>query len=127
MAVTKEDVLGYLEKASMLEVSELIKDIEDKFDVTAAAPMAVATAPAAGAAPAEAVEEQTEFDVILTSSGDKKIQVIKVVRSLTSLGLKEAKELVDSAPKAIKEGISKAEAEGVKKQIEDVGGIAELK
>ncbi len=127
MAVTKEDVLGYLEKASMLEVSELIKDIEHKFGVTAAAPVAVAAAPAAGAAPAAAAEEQTEFDVILMSSGDKKIQVIKVVRSLTSLGLKEAKELVDSAPKAIKEGISKAEAEGVKKQIEDVGGIAELK
>ena len=127
MAVTKEDVLGYLEKASMLEVSELIKDIEDKFGVTAAAPVAVAAAPAAGAAPAEAAEEQTEFDVVLTSSGDKKIQVIKVVRAITSLGLKEAKDLVDSAPKAIKEGVSKAEAEDIKKQIEEAGGQADLK
>jgi large subunit ribosomal protein L7/L12 len=126
MAVTKEDVLGYLEKASMLEVSDLIKDIEDKFGVTAAAPVAVAAAPAAGAT-AEAAEEQTEFDVVLTSSGDKKIQVIKVVRAITSLGLKEAKDLVDSAPKAIKEGISKAEAEGIKKQIEEAGGIVDLK
>lgn len=126
MAVTKEDVLGYLEKASMLEVSDLIKDIEDKFGVTAAAPVAVAAAPAAGAS-AEAAEEQTEFDVVLTSCGDKKIQVIKVVRAITSLGLKEAKDLVDSAPKAIKEGISKAEAEDVKKQIEEAGGIVDLK
>lgn len=126
MAVTKEDVLGYLEKASMLDVSELIKDIEDKFGVTAAAPVAVAAAPAAGAT-AEATVEQTEFDVILESSGDKKIQVIKVVRSLTSLGLKEAKDLVDSAPKAIKEGVSKAEAEGVQKQIEEAGGVVNVK
>jgi len=127
MAVTKEDVLGYLEKASMLEVSELIKDIEDKFDVTAAAPVAVAAAPAAGGAAAEAAEEKTEFDVILESSGDKKIQVIKVVRAITNLGLKEAKDLVDSAPKAIKEGISKAEAEDVQKQIEEAGGVVNLK
>jgi large subunit ribosomal protein L7/L12 len=127
MAVTKEDVLGYLEKASMLEVSDLIKDIENKFGVTAAAPVAVAAAPAAGGASAEAAEEQTEFDVVLTSSGDKKIQVIKVVRAITSLGLKEAKDLVDSAPKAIKEGISKAEAEDIKKQIEEAGGIVDLK
>lgn len=127
MAVTKEDVLGYLEKASMLEVSELIKDIEDKFGVTAAAPVAVAAAPAAGGAPAETAEEQTEFDVVLTSSGDKKIQVIKVVRAITSLGLKEAKDLVDSAPKAIKEGVSKAEAEDIQKQIEEAGGQVDLK
>jgi large subunit ribosomal protein L7/L12 len=126
MAVTREDVLGYLEKASMLDVSELIKDIEDKFGVTAAAPVAVAAAPAAGGA-AEAAEEQTEFDVILESSGDKKIQVIKVVRAITSLGLKEAKDLVDSAPKAIKEAVSKAEAEDVKKQIEEAGGVVNLK
>ena len=126
MAVTKEDVLGYLEKASMLEVSELIKDIEDKFGVTAAAPVAVAAAPVAGAA-AEAAEEQTEFDVILESSGDKKIQVIKVVRAITNLGLKEAKDLVDSAPKAIKEGVSKAEAEDVQKQIEEAGGVVNVK
>ncbi len=127
MAVTKEDVLGYLEKASMLEVSELIKDIEDKFGVTAAAPVAVAAAPAAGGATAEAAEEKTEFDVVLESSGDKKIQVIKVVRAITSLGLKEAKDLVDSAPKAIKEGVSKAEAEDVQKQIEEAGGVVNLK
>ena len=126
MAVTKEDVLGYLEKASMLEVSELIKDVEDKFGVTAAAPVAVAAAPVAGAA-AEAAEEKTEFDVILESSGDKKIQVIKVVRAITNLGLKEAKDLVDSAPKAIKEGVSKAEAEDVQKQIEEAGGVVNLK
>lgn len=127
MAVTKEDVLGYLEKASMLEVSELIKDIEDKFGVTAAAPVAVAAAPAAGGAAAEATEEKSEFDVVLESPGDKKIQVIKVVRAITNLGLKEAKDLVDSAPKAIKEGISKAEAEDIQKQIEEAGGVVNLK
>ncbi len=126
--LTKEDVLAYLEKATMLEISELIKDIEDKFGVTAAAPVAVAAGPAAaGGAGEAAAEEKTEFDVVLTSPGDKKIQVIKVVRAITGLGLKEAKELVDSAPKAVKEGISKAEAEDIKKQIEEVGGIVELK
>ncbi len=123
----REDVLAYLEKATMLEISELIKDIEDKFGVTAAAPVAVAAGPAAGGAAAEGAEEKTEFDVVLTSPGDKKIQVIKVVRALTGLGLKEAKELVDSAPKAVKEAVSKAEAEDVKKQIEEVGGVVELK
>jgi large subunit ribosomal protein L7/L12 len=129
MAVAKkEDVLTYLEKASMLEISELIKDIEDKFGVTAAAPVAVAAGPAAGgAAPAEAVEEKTEFDVVLVSSGEKKIQVIKVVRAITNLGLKEAKDLVDNAPNTIKEGVTKAEAEDVKKQIEEAGGTVEFK
>jgi len=128
MAVAKkEDVLTYLEKASMLEISELIKDIEDKFGVTAAAPVAVAAGPAAGAAPAEAAEEKSEFDVVLISSGEKKIQVIKVVRAITNLGLKEAKELVDNAPNAIKEGVAKAEAEDVKKQIEEAGGTVEFK
>ncbi len=122
--LTKNDVLAYLETATMLEISELIKDIEEKFGVTAAAPVAVAAGPAAAA---EAVEEQTEFDVILTGAGDKKIQVIKVVRALTGLGLKEAKDLVDGAPKAVKEGVSKAEAEDVKKQIEEVGGIVDVK
>jgi large subunit ribosomal protein L7/L12 len=126
MAVAKkEDVLTYLEKASMLEVSELIKDIEEKFGVTAAAPMAAAAGPSA--APAEAEEEKTEFDVMLISSGEKKIQVIKVVRALTNLGLKEAKDLVDNAPNAIKEGVAKAEAEDVKKQIEEAGGTVEIK
>ncbi len=125
--ITKSDVLTYLEKANMLDISELIKDIEEKFDVTAAAPVAVAAGPAAAAGAAEAVEEQTEFDVVLTGIGDKKIQVIKVVRALTSLGLKEAKELVDSAPSNVREGVSKAEAEDVKKQIEEVGGTIEIK
>jgi large subunit ribosomal protein L7/L12 len=124
--VKKEDVLTYLEKASMLEVSELIKDIEEKFGVTAAAPVAVAAAPAASAA-AEAAEEKTEFDVVLTSAGEKKIQVIKVVRALTNLGLKEAKDLVDNAPNTIKEGVAKAEADDIKKQIEEAGGTVELK
>jgi len=123
----RDDVLQYLETATMLEISELIKDIEDKFGVTAAAPVAVAAGPAAAAGAAEAEEEKTEFDVILTAIGDKKIQVIKVVRALTGLGLKEAKELVDGYPKPIKEGIAKAEAEDVQKQIEEVGGQVDIK
>ena len=125
--VTRSDVLEYLEKASMLEISDLIKEIEEKFGVTAAAPVAVAAGPAPAAGAGEAAEEKTEFDVVLTSPGEKKIQVIKVVRAITSLGLKEAKALVDSAPKAVKEGISKAEAEDIKKQIEEVGGVVEIK
>ncbi len=125
--VTRSDVLEYLEKASMLEISELIKEIEEKFGVTAAAPVAVAAGPAPAAGGGEAAEEKTEFDVVLSSAGDKKIQVIKVVRAITGLGLKEAKELVDSAPKPIKEGVSKAEAEDIKKQIEEVGGVVEIK
>lgn len=124
--ITRQDVLTYLDGANMLEISELIKDIEDKFGVTAAAPMAaVVGAPVAAAA--EAAEEKTEFDVILTSAGEKKIQVIKVVRAITSLGLKEAKDLVDGAPKPIKEGVAKAEADDIKKQIEEAGGIVEVK
>lgn len=126
--IKRADVLNYLENANMLEVSELITDIEEKFGVTAAAPVAVAAGPAAGAgATAEAVEEQTEFDAVLTSIGEKKIQVIKVVRAITSLGLKEAKDLVDSFPKSIKEGVTKAEAEGIQKQVEEAGGIVEIK
>ena len=126
--IKRADVLNYLENANMLEVSELITDIEEKFGVTAAAPVAVAAGPAAGAgATAEAVEEQTEFDAVLTSIGEKKIQVIKVVRAITSLGLKEAKDLVDSFPKPIKEGVTKAEAEGIQKQVEEAGGIVEIK
>jgi large subunit ribosomal protein L7/L12 len=125
--IKKEDVLTYLEKASMLEVSELITDIEEKFGVTAAAPVAVAAGPAAGAEPAEAAEEQTEFDVVLVSSGEKKIQVIKVVRAITNLGLKEAKDLVDNAPNAIKEGVAKVEADDIQKQIEEAGGTVEVK
>jgi large subunit ribosomal protein L7/L12 len=124
--IKRADVLKYLENANMLEVSDLIKDIEEKFGVTAAAPIAVAAGPAA-AAPAEAAEEQTEFNAVLISHGEKKIQVIKVVRAITSLGLKEAKDLVDSAPKPIKEGVAKAEAEDIQKQIEEAGGIVEIK
>jgi large subunit ribosomal protein L7/L12 len=123
----KEDVLTYLEKASMLEISELIKDIEEKFGVTAAAPVAVAAGPAGSAAPTETPEEKTEFDVVLTAAGDKKIQVIKVVRAITNLGLKEAKDLVDNAPNSVKEGVSKAEAEDIQKQIVEAGGTVELK
>lgn len=125
--VSKSNVLTYLEKATMLEISELIKDIEEKFGVTAAAPVAVAAGPAAAGGAAEAAEEQTEFDIILTAIGDKKIQVIKVVRAITGLGLKEAKALVDEAPKPIKEGIAKAEAEDIQKQIEEVGGQVNIK
>jgi large subunit ribosomal protein L7/L12 len=124
--LTRADVLSYIESATMLEISELIKDIEEKFGVTAAAPVAVAAGPAAGA-PAEAAEEKTEFDVVLTSAGDKKIQVIKVVRAVTGLGLKEAKALVDEAPKPIKEAVAQAEADDIKKQIEEVGGIVDIK
>ena len=125
--LSKNDVLTYLEKATMLEISELIKDIEEKFGVTAAAPVAVAAGPVAAGGAAEAAEEKTEFDIILTSAGDKKIQVIKVVRAITGLGLKEAKALVDEAPKPIKEGIAKAEAEDIQKQIEEVGGQVDIK
>ncbi len=123
---TRADVLSYLESANMMEVAELVKEIEEKFGVTAAAPVAVAAAPA-GAGQAEAAEEQTEFDVVLTAAGQQKINVIKVVRSLTSLGLKEAKELVDNAPKAVKEAVSKAEAEEVKAKLEEAGASVELK
>lgn len=127
MADTKRaDVLTYLENANMMEISELISDIEEKFGVTAAAPVAAVAAAPAGSGEA-AAEEKDEFDVVLTSSGSSKINVIKVVRTLTSLGLKEAKELVDSAPKAIREGVSKSEAEEVKTQLEEAGASVELK
>ncbi len=123
--VSRTDVLDYLEKANMLEVSELISEIEDKFGVTAAAPVAVAAAPAAGEAAVE--EEKDSFNVVLTSAGDKKIQVIKVVRTITELGLKEAKDLVEGAPKPIKEGVAKAEAEEMKTKLEEAGATVELK
>ncbi|MFH1853227.1 MAG: 50S ribosomal protein L7/L12 [Candidatus Neomarinimicrobiota bacterium] len=123
--ITRADVLTYLESANMLEVAELVKDIENKFGVTAAAPMAFAAAPAAAAE--AVVEEQTEFDVILTGAGQQKINVIKVVRTLTNLGLKEAKDLVDTAPKAVKEGVSKSEAEEIKAKLEEAGASVELK
>ena len=122
---SRADVLTYLENANMMEISELIGEIEEKFGVTAAAPaVAVATAPSGGEA---ATEEQDEFDVVLTSAGSSKINVIKAVRTITSLGLKEAKELVDSAPKAIKEGVAKTEAEELKVQLEEAGASVELK
>ncbi len=124
--VTRADVLSYLENSNMLEISELISDIEDKFGVTAAAPVAVAAAPGAGAA-AAAAEEKTEFDVELTSIGDKKINVIKAVRELTQLGLKEAKELVDGAPAVLKEALPKEEAEGMKSKLEEAGATVTLK
>ena len=125
MAVKKEDVIAYLEKANMMEVSELISEIEEKFGVSAAAPVAVAAAPAAGEA--AGAEVKSEFDVVLKSAGQAKINVIKAVRAITDLGLKEAKELVDSAPKAIKEGVSESEANEVKTQLEEAGAEVELK
>ena len=124
--IKKADVLTYLEKSSMLEISDLIKEIEEKFDVKAAAPVAVAAAAGGGDAPA-AAEEKNEFDVVLTAFGEKKVQVIKVVRAITGLGLKEAKELVDSAPNTVKEAVAKDEAEDLKKQIEEAGATVELK
>lgn len=124
-SITKNDVLGYLESASMLEVSELITDIEEKFGVTAAAPVAVAAAGAAG--DAGAAEEKTEFDVELTTVGEKKINVIKAVREITSLGLKEAKEMVDGAPTVIKESAGKDEANEMKSKLEEAGATITLK
>ena len=121
---TKEEILDAIGAMTVLELSELLSEFEEKFGVTAAAPAAVAAAPAGGDAPEE--EEKDSFDVVLTSAGEKKIQVIKEVRGLTSLGLKEAKELVDSAPKAIIEGASKADAEKAKEAIEAAGGSVEL-
>lgn len=126
MSVSKEQLLDAIAAMSVLELSQLIKEMEEKFGVSAAAAVAVA-APAAGGATAPAVEEKTEFDVILTSAGENKVNVIKVVRAITSLGLKEAKDLVDGAPKPIKEGLPKAEAESIKKQVEEAGGKAEIK
>ncbi len=126
MAVSKDDVIKYLEGISVLELSELVKDLEEKFGVSAAAPVAAAAAPAAGGGEA-AEAEKTEFTVVLATVGDKKIQVIKAVRELTGLGLKEAKDLVDGAPSPLKEGISKDEAEEVKKKIEEQGGTVEVK
>jgi large subunit ribosomal protein L7/L12 len=126
--LSKEEILDAIGSMSVLELADLVKDMEDKFGVTAAAPMAMAAPAGGGAAAAAApVEEKTEFDVVLKSGGDKKIQVIKVVRELTSLGLKEAKDLVDGAPKTVKEGVSKAEAEDMKKKLEEAGGSVELK
>ena len=121
---TAQDAMAAIEKLTLTEMADLVKALEDKFGVTAAAPVAVAVAPGVADAPAE---EQDEFDVILSVIGSEKIKVIKVVRTITGLGLKEAKGVVDSAPKAVKEAVSKAEAEEIKKQLEEVGATVELK
>ena len=128
--LTKEEILDGIASMTVLELSELLKEFEDRFGVTAAAPVAVAADPAAGTAggaEAAADEEQTEFDVVLTGAGDKKIQVIKEVRALTSLGLKEAKDLVDGAPKPVLEKVNKEDAEKAKAQLEGAGATVELK
>ena len=125
MAVTKEEVVSFIDNMSVLEMSEFVKELEDKYGVTAAAAAVAVAAPAGG--PAEAAEEKTEFDVVLTAAGDKKIQVIKEVRGITNLGLKDAKDLVEAAPKPIKEGVKKEEAEEIKKKIEAAGGTVEVK
>ena len=126
MALNKTEILDAIAGMSVLELSELIKLMEEKFGVSAAAAAVAVAAPAAGAA-APVVEEQTEFTVMLLAAGEKKVEVIKVVRAATSLGLKEAKDLVDGAPKAVKEGIARADAEALKKQLEDAGAKVELK
>jgi len=124
--ITKDDVIKFIEEMTVLELSELVKELEEKFGVFAAAPVAVAQV-SAGPEQAAQAEEKTEFNAILTGFGDQKIQVIKVVRALTSLGLKEAKDLVDGVPKPIKEGVSKEEVADIKKKIEEVGGTVEIK
>ena len=124
--LTKDQLIEAIKGMTVLELSEMVKALEEEFGVSAAAPMAMAAAPAAAEAAAP-VEEQTQFDVVLAAFGDQKIQVIKVVRALTGLGLKEAKEVVEGAPKAIKEGVTKDEAEDAKKQLEDAGASVELK
>ena len=125
--VTKDDVISYLESANMLEISDLISEIEDKFGVSAAAPIAVAGAAAPAAGGTEQAEEKTEFDVELTSAGEKKIAVIKTIREITSLGLKEAKDLVDGAPIVVKEAVTKDDASEIQKKLEDAGGTVTLK
>ena len=124
-SVTKEQVITFLENLTLLEAAELVKELEEKFGVSAAAPVAVAVAP--GAAAAAPAEEQTEFTVVLANSGDKKINVIKEIRAITGLGLKEAKDLVEGAPKTVKEGVSKDEAAKIKKALEEAGAKVELK
>ena len=124
MSTKREDVLKYLEEANMIEISELVKDIEDKFGVTAAVPVAAAAGAAGGGDTAADAAEKSDFNVVLTAAGQSKIAVIKVVREISGLGLKEAKELVDSAPKALKEGVAKDEAEGLKSQLEEAGALS---
>ncbi len=125
--ITKDDVIEFIANMSVLDLSELVKELEDKFGVSAAAPVAMMAGMPAGGAEGAAAEEKTEFDVILTAHGDKKIQVIKEVRAITGLGLKEAKELVESTPKAVKEGVPKDEAEKIKGQLEEAGAQVEVK
>lgn len=127
MAVTKEDVISFIDNMTVLEMSEFVKELEEKYGVTAAAPAMMAMPAAGGGDAGAAEEEKTEFDVILTAAGDKKIQVIKEVRGITGLGLKDAKDLVEGAPKPIKEGVKKEEAEEIKKKIEEAGGTVEIK
>lgn len=126
MAVSKEDILETISNMTVVEVVDLIEAMEEKFGVSAAAPVAAAAAPAAGGE-AAAAEEQTEFDVMLTGFGEKKVQVIKAIRGITGLGLKEAKDLVEGAPSAVKEGVNKDEAEDIKKQLEEAGATVEVK
>lgn len=126
MAVTKENILEAISEMSVMDVVDLVKMMEEKFGVSAAA-VAVAAAPAAGGAPEAAAEEKTEFNVIMTKAGDNKINVIKAVRTITGLGLKEAKDLVESAPAAVKEGVNKAQAADIKKQLEEAGATVEVK
>jgi large subunit ribosomal protein L7/L12 len=125
--LTRDDVKNYIKNMSVLELSEFVKELEEEFGVTAAAPMVAGVVAAGGGAEAAPQEEKTEFDVILTSFGEKKIQVIKVVRELTGLGLKEAKDLVEGVPKPVKEGIPKEEVETAKKKLEEAGGTVEVK
>lgn len=127
MAVTKLEVIEFIKGMTVLELSELVKELEQTFGVSAAAPVSVAAMPGGAAAEAPVVEEQTEFSVIITNVGDKKINVIKEVRAITSLGLKEAKDLVDGAPKPIKEGVNKEEAETIRKKFTDAGATVEVK
>ena len=128
MATTREDVFSWIEKASIVDINDLVQELEEKFGITAmAAPVAVPGAAAGGGAGEAAAEEKTEFEAVLTAVGDKKINVIKAVREVTSLGLKEAKDLVEAAPKAIKEGVSKEEAEEIKKKFEEAGATVEIK
>jgi large subunit ribosomal protein L7/L12 len=130
MAITKNEVLEWIDKATMLEISDLVKSLEEKYGISAAAamPMAMPGVPGGpGAAPAAAAEEKTEFTVVLSAVGEKKINVIKAVREVTNLGLKEAKDLVEGAPKPIKEGVSKEEAESIKKKFEEAGATVEIK
>ncbi len=127
MAVTKEEVVKFIEGMTVLELSELVKELEERFGVSAAAPVAIAAAPGAGGAEAAPAEEQTEFSVVITGVGDKKINVIKEVRAITNLGLKEAKDLVEKVPGTVKEGIPKAEAEAIAKQLTEAGATVEIK